>query len=44
MVPDREEDIWPRFHKSRLHTIKSSEAGGGDDDDDGFDDVGVEFV
>ena len=38
MVPDREEDIRPRFHKSRTHTIKSNEAGGGDDDDDGFDD------
>ncbi|KAH8235179.1 hypothetical protein KR032_009840 [Drosophila birchii] len=44
MVPDREEDIRPRFHKSRTHTIKSGqEAGGqagasGDDDDDGFDD------
>ncbi|XP_037821481.1 transportin-1-like [Lucilia sericata] len=38
MVPDREEDIRPRFHKSRTHTIKSTEAGGGDDDDDDFDD------
>ncbi|XP_071439731.1 transportin-1 isoform X1 [Hetaerina americana] len=46
MIPDREEDIRPRFHKSRTHTIKhsgdenGSGEGGGDDDDgsDGMDD------
>ncbi|XP_041563846.1 transportin-1-like [Drosophila elegans] len=42
MVPDREEDIRPRFHKSRAHTIKSTQEAGagaaGEDDDDDFDD------
>lgn len=44
MVPDREEDIRPRFHKSRTHTIKSGDGtvpGGeeeDDEDDDGLDD------
>nr|CAD7393150.1 unnamed protein product [Timema cristinae] len=40
MIPDREEDIRPRFHKSRTHTIKHSEENGEeeDDDDDGMDD------
>lgn len=28
MVPDREEDIRPRFHKSRTHTVKSAGAAG----------------
>jgi len=41
MVPDRDEDIRPRFHKSRTHTVKhtdpdSAEVDG--DDDDGMDD------
>lgn len=42
MVPDREEDIRPRFHKSRTHTIKHTELieNGEEDpgDDDGIDD------
>lgn len=42
MVPDREEDIRPRFHKSRTHTIKHAElAENGEEDpgdDDGMDD------
>ncbi|KAF4521802.1 hypothetical protein B566_EDAN011387 [Ephemera danica] len=40
MVPDREEDIRPRFHKSRTHTIKHAEENGeeGEDDEDGLDD------
>ena len=39
MIPDREEDIRPRFHKSRTHTHKHTENGEeGDDDDDGLDD------
>ncbi|KAJ1530932.1 hypothetical protein ONE63_005770 [Megalurothrips usitatus] len=40
MIPDREEDIRPRFHKSRTHTHKHTENGeeGDDDDDDGLDD------
>ncbi|KAK7866834.1 hypothetical protein R5R35_006012 [Gryllus longicercus] len=39
MIPDREEDIRPRFHKSRTHTIKHSEENGDDnEDDDGLDD------
>jgi len=42
MVPDREEDIRPRFHKSRAHTIKSTQEAGagatGEDDEDEFDD------
>jgi transportin-1 len=41
MVPDREEDIRPRFHKSRTHTIKHAEENGEgeeDDDDDVLDD------
>lgn len=45
MVPDREEDIRPRFHKSRTHTIKSGDggAGGGDgDDDEDEDDDGLD--
>lgn len=44
MVPDREEDIRPRFHKSRTHTVKhtdGTENGEDDgDDDDGMDDDG----
>lgn len=46
MIPDRDEDIKPRFHKSRTHTIKADGQGGSggdigddeDDDDDGLDD------
>ncbi|XP_055382559.1 transportin-1 [Condylostylus longicornis] len=39
MIPDREEDIRPRFHKSRAHTIKSGdEDDEEDEDDDGLDD------
>ncbi|KAG4073810.1 hypothetical protein HA402_001034 [Bradysia odoriphaga] len=41
MVPDREEDIRPRFHKSRTHTVKSGEDGGDPDDDDD-DDCGLD--
>ncbi|XP_049816138.1 transportin-1 isoform X2 [Schistocerca nitens] len=41
-VPDREEDIRPRFHKSRTHTVKHSDENGEDegagDDDDAMDD------
>ncbi|XP_037904919.1 transportin-1 isoform X2 [Hermetia illucens] len=38
MIPDREEDIKPRFHKSK-HTLKSEDAPDDeDDDDDGMDD------
>lgn len=44
MVPDREEDIRPRFHKSRTHTVKhtdGTENGEEDgDEDDGMDDDG----
>ena len=36
MVPDREEDIKPRFHRSRSHHIEGSgEANMSDEDDDG---------
>lgn len=43
MIPDREEDIKPRFHKSRTHTVKQEIDGqeheeDSDDDDDGLDD------
>jgi len=40
MVPDREEDIKPRFHKSKTQRINSTENGenGEEDDDDGFED------
>ncbi|XP_023724249.1 transportin-1 [Cryptotermes secundus] len=40
MIPDREEDIRPRFHKSRTHTIKHSEENGDEEEeeDDGMDD------
>jgi hypothetical protein len=40
MIPDREEDIRPRFHKSRTHTIKHSEEKGDEEEeeDDGMDD------
>jgi len=40
MIPDREEDIRPRFHKSRTHTIKHAEENGEEEeeDDDGMDD------
>ena len=50
MIPDREEDIKPRFHKSRTHTQKPSLGGGasgadgavrameGNDDDEDIDD------
>jgi transportin-1 len=40
MVPDREEDIRPHFHKSRNHTIKHAEENreGEEDDDDTLDD------
>lgn len=45
MIPDRDEDIKPRFHKSRTHTIKADGQGGSggdieddeDEDDDGLD-------
>ncbi|CAH1394472.1 unnamed protein product [Nezara viridula] len=44
MIPDKEEDIRPRFHRSKTHTIKQHppDNGGGsdhtDDDDDCLDD------
>lgn len=44
-IPDKEEDIRPRFHKSKTHTIKnamgsnSTENGTDKDDDDDYDDV-----
>ncbi|XP_063238810.1 transportin-1 [Bacillus rossius redtenbacheri] len=40
MIPDREEDIRPRFHKSRTHTVKHADENGeeDEDDDDGMDD------
>lgn len=42
MIPDREEDIKPRFHKSRTHTVKQEDGqeneNDSDDDDDGMDD------
>lgn len=41
MVPDREEDIRPRFHKSRTHTVKSGEENGDPDDEDD-DDCGLD--
>ncbi|KAJ6625440.1 Transportin-1 [Pseudolycoriella hygida] len=41
MVPDREEDIRPRFHKSRTHTVKSGEENGDADDEDD-DDCGLD--
>uniref|UniRef100_T1JGX6 Importin N-terminal domain-containing protein n=1 Tax=Strigamia maritima TaxID=126957 RepID=T1JGX6_STRMM len=43
MIPDREEDIKPRFHKSKTHSQKhTSEENGeeGSDDEDGLDDDG----
>ncbi len=42
MVPDREEDIRPRFHKSRTHTVKSGEENGDPDDDEDDDDCGLD--
>jgi transportin-1 len=41
MIPDKEEDIRPRFHKSKTHSHKHSGEENGeenDDDDDGLDD------
>ena len=40
MVPDREEDIRPRFHRSRSHHLSPAGTGGGGDeeDEDGLDD------
>lgn len=41
MIPDREEDIKPRFHKSRTHTQKGEgqeHDDDSDDEDDGLDD------
>ena len=40
MIPDREEDIRPRFHRSRSHHLSpSGPAGSGEEDDeDGMDD------
>lgn len=35
MVPDREEDIKPRFHRSRSHHQSNTHAEDGDSDDDG---------
>ena len=50
MVPDRDEDIRPRFHRSRTHQVEHETNGGGggegasgldgDDDGDGFDEEG----
>ncbi len=41
MIPDREEDIRPRFHRSRSHHLSPSGPpgqGGEEDDEDGMDD------
>lgn len=43
MIPDKEEDIKPRFHKAKIHGFQdgASQGGAGDgeeDDDDGIDD------
>ena len=40
MIPDREEDIRPRFHRSRSHHLSPSgpAPGGEEDDEDGMDD------
>ncbi|XP_015791866.1 transportin-1 [Tetranychus urticae] len=42
MIPDKEEDIKPRFHRSKTHTQKHNDDGNddadSDDDDDGDDD------
>lgn len=47
MIPDREQDIRPRFHKSRTHTLHREGADGrptnadgeiAEDDEDGLDD------
>lgn len=38
MIPDREEDIKPRFHKSRTLKMGSADGGGGDGEDGGDDD------
>ncbi|KAJ8309625.1 hypothetical protein KUTeg_012832 [Tegillarca granosa] len=39
MIPDKESDIKPRFHKSRTHSQKHQDADGdGEVSDDGFDD------
>lgn len=39
MIPDRDEDIKPRFHKSKIHTNEHTADGDGDgEDDDGLDD------
>ncbi|XP_053666276.1 transportin-1 isoform X1 [Anopheles marshallii] len=45
MIPDREEDIKPRFHKSRTITQKPSIGAGtsGNDDDDDIDDPYVDM-
>jgi len=37
-VPDREEDMKPRFHRSRSHHANNTGDGEDDDDDDGLDD------
>lgn len=40
MIPDRDEDIKPRFHKTRVHTNKHNLEDGEveEDDEDGLDD------
>ena len=37
-VPDREEDMKPRFHRSRSHHTNNTGDGEDDEDDDGLDD------
>ena len=43
MIPDRDEDIRPRFHKSRTHTHKHSNEGNGETEDDDDDVWSFEF-
>ena len=38
MIPDKEEDIKPRFHRSKTHTQKHNDEGGDDADSDSDDD------
>lgn len=42
MIPDREEDIKPRFHKSRTHTVKQDGDGQENDSEDDEDDDGLD--
>uniref|UniRef100_H2ZM68 Transportin-1 n=1 Tax=Ciona savignyi TaxID=51511 RepID=H2ZM68_CIOSA len=38
MIPDKEEDIRPRFHKSKVHSMQNDDTSAEEDEDDGMDD------